>query len=80
MKTFKSALDLFGKAIKLGDTVLYVCDNGKMGINHGTIVNIREDISNRFLIAIKNHALRLGQKRHTIDYVSQGCVVKYDFN
>ena len=77
MKELESARDLFGKVIKRGDTVIYLCDS-RSGINHGIITDITEDPSDRILIKVKSHALRVGQKHRNIDYVTQASIVKYD--
>ena len=76
MKELESAKDLFGKVIKRGDTVIYLCHD-KNSINHGVITDIKEDPSNYILIKVKNHALSLEQKHHNVDFVTQASIVKY---
>ena len=73
----KSARDLFGKVIKRGDTVIYLCQD-KGSIDHGVITDITKDSSNCVSIAVKSHILSLGQKHRDIYYVTQASIVKYD--
>jgi hypothetical protein len=77
MKELESAKDLFGKVIKRGDTVIYLCHD-KNSINHGVITDIIEDPLNYILIKVKSHALSSRQKHHDIDFVTQASIVKYD--
>ena len=62
----ESAKDLFGKVIKRGDTVIYVC-NDRSIIKHGVITNIKRDTSDYILIEVKNRALSIGQKDYFVE-------------